>query len=272
MPELSAEKEQLFAAFIDLAERELISVLREHDERFPSLEKVLSRYYAAIARVREEDDPNFREFHEVYNELCTAALILQDCSEPTTVRLEYEPMNEGCEKRFDFEVVMTEGPTRHIEVKTIHPINQDDWHKYQGALKNGRFPDNTHLILEDEWLGGELYHNAYAARSKMMDNAVIMEEKIRDCITVDGDNLTFLVLFTDGFDWSLDELEDFVFFYRQGSHYPGDPFANMEKHNVEENNIPLQGSIDCFTYVRRPKMEIRPNKVVWNVDTPNLPY
>jgi hypothetical protein len=123
---------------------------------------------------------------------------------------------------------VSNGITCYTEVKTINPITQDDWDKYQNASGGRRFPEDTLLIFDNEWLGGELYHDAYAARTKMMDYTLFLEEKIQKCLENTADKVTFLALFTNGFHWHLDELEDFVFYYRNGLHFSGDPFAKME--------------------------------------------
>ena len=272
MPRLEKHIEEIFSSFVDETERNLVSIITEKQGRFPSNEKLLDSYRKCISKVKENGGDYLREYHEIHNELCTAALLLLDDTEPSVRQVEYEPSHDGCEKRFDFEVQMSEGPTRYLEVKTIHPIDQDDWEKYKDAVKNGRFADNTQIILDQEWLGGELYHNAYSARGKMMDYSILLEEKIQDCISHNSDKHTFLVLYSDGFDWNLDELEDFVYYYRNGTHYPGDPFAKMEEHHVRESEITLDHSIDCFAYIRRPKLEVMPNKIIWNVDSPCFPY
>jgi len=272
MEKLSKESEQLFKEFVEKTKKHLIACAIANKDRFPDSERFLARYHDAVSRVLTQGVQRLRDFHEAHNELCTATAILEDKSEPKVTRLQYEPAIDGCDKRFDFLAAMSEGPVRYIEVKTIHPMTQDDWDKYQSALKNKRFPKDTHLILENEWLGGELYHNAYAARSKMLDYALAVEEKIEACLSNVGEKITFLVLFTNGFHWHLDELEDFVFFYLKGAHFPGDPFANMEEFAVREKKIHFRRSIDHFAFFRRPKTEMKPNKVVWSVTAPCMPY
>jgi len=83
--------------------------------------------------------------------------------------------------------------------------------------------------------------------------------------------VTFLALFTNGFHWHLNELEDFVFFYFKGIHFPGGPFAQMEDYDVNEKKIRFRRTIDHFAYFRRPKTEMKPNKVIWNVKLPCIP-
>ncbi len=272
MANLLEESEERFKEFVEKTKKDLIACVTANKDRFHNAGKLLNRYHDVVSRVPKQRLTNLREFHEIHNELCTAAVILEDKSEPNVTKLEYEPKIDGCDKRFDFHAVMSKGPVRYIEVKTIHPMSQDDWDKYQAALKCRRFPPDTHLILDNEWLGGELYHNAYAARGKMLDYALVAEDQIEKCLSNIKEKVTFLALFANGFNWHLDALEDFVFFYFKGIHFPGDPFAQMEDYDVKEKKIQLKRTIDHFAYFRRPKTEMKPNKVIWSVKLPCIPY
>lgn len=272
MEKLSEEGEQFFKKFVETTKKHLIACVIENKARFSNSEKLLSRYHDAVSRVLTQGVQRLRDFHEAHNELCTAIAILEDKSETNVTLLQYEPEIDGCDKRFDFHATLSEGPIRYIEVKTIHPIAQNDWDKYLSASKNERFPKDTHLILENEWLGGELYHNAYAVRSKMLDYALDLEHKIEACLSNVREKTTFLALFTNGFHWHLDELEDFVFFYLTGAHFPGDPFADMEEFVVRKKKIEFRKSIDHFVFFRRPKTEMKANKIVWSVTPPHMPY
>jgi hypothetical protein len=99
-----------------------------------------------------------------------------------------------------------------------------------------------------------------------------VEDKIEACLSNIGEKITCLALFTNGFHWHLPELENFVFFYRNSVHFQGDPFAKMEEFAIREKNIQLKKSIDHFAYLQRPKTEKKPNKVVWSVTAPRMPY
>lgn len=272
MGKLSKKDEKYFKAFVNKIENHLIECVKTNRDRFPNSKRFLARYNDSVSGVLAQGVQKLRAFHEAHNELCIATTILDDKTDPKVTQLKYEPSIDGCDKRFDFHVDMAKGPVRYIEVKTIHPTTQDDWKKYQSALNNKRFPKDTFLILENEWLGGELYHNAYASRTKMLDHALDLEEKIESCLSNISEKITFLTLFTNGFHWHLDELEDFIFFYLNGTHFPGDPFSSMEEFVMKENKITFKKSIDHFAFFRRPKTEIKPNKVVWSVTSPNRPY
>jgi hypothetical protein len=268
MGQLPKDIKRVFTAFVESTRNRLIACVQSNKDRFPDSDKLITHYNDAVSGVLKYGAQRLRAFHEAHNELCTAIAILDDTSEPKVIKLQYEPKIQNCDKRFDFHVAMHDGPDKYIEVKTIHPTPQDDWEKYQAALQNQRFPNDVHLILEHEWLGGELYHNAYASRTKMMDYALEMEERIEACLTEVRDKMTFLVLFTDGFHWHLDELEDFIFFYFNGVHFQGDPFSCMEDFIIEEEQITFKKTINYFAYFRRPRTELKPNRVVWRVPLP----
>ena len=270
MGQLPEDCKRIFKEFVENAKKHLIECVLSNKERFPDNDKIINHYHDAVAGVCAHGDQRLRAFHEVHNELCTATAILEGTNEPKVTYLQYEPTITNCNKRFDFHVTMSDGTVKYIEVKTIHPTTQDDWEKYQCALKKQRFPKDTHLILDNEWLGGELYHNAYASRTKMMDYALDLEKKIEACLSDIFEKMVFLVLFTNGFHWHLDELEDFVFFYFNGFHFPGDHFSSMEKFVVKEKNIVFNKTIDCFSFIKRPKTELKPNRVIWNVIPPKI--
>jgi len=272
MAELSEERKAQFQNFNKSVEADLFGILRSEKGRFNSVEEFIKRYNSIVERVIDIGTDHLNAFHEAHNELVTALTLLEDKSDPKIIVLDYEPTIDRCESRFDFIATMTDGTTCYIEIKTIHPMSQDDWEKYKKAINNDLIPNNVGLLLEEEWLGGELYHNTYASRSKMLDYTLDMEDKIHKCIGEGNHGRTFLVYFTNGFHWHLDEFEDFIYYYRNGNHFPGDPFALMEDHHVKEKNIVFKKNIDCFSFFRRPKLDMRPSKIIWCVNEPKLPH
>ena len=65
-------------------------------------------------------------------------------------------------------------------MKTIRPKPNDRWEQFEKAVREGWFPDNVRVILSKQWLGGELWHNMFAARACMLEYALELEAKIRD--------------------------------------------------------------------------------------------
>ena len=106
----------------------------------------------------------------------------------------------------------------------------------------------------------------------MIDNALLMEKKINSYLNKSGTHITFLANFSDGFQWHIDRLEDFIHYYRTGVHFPGDPFSKMEKYFYRKEGISFEKTINHFAYIRRQKAETRPSRVVWSVQLPKWPF
>lgn len=272
MPSLNEDTKNLIQSFINASINDLVKVVELNHEKFPSWEKLISLYNDSIDKLFSEGTTALNRFQEMYNELCTAVLILEDTTISKERCLEYEPKIAKGKPRFDFKITVPDEPIRWIEVKTVHPDTQDDWNQFQKAVRNNRFPQNTEMILHKDWLGGELFHNAYSSRKKMIDNALVMEKKIEACLNKSETDITFLVLFSDGLQWHIDRLEDFIHYYRTGFHFPGDPFSKMEKFFYETEGICFKKTINHFAYIRRQKAENRPSRVVWSVLPPKWPF
>jgi hypothetical protein len=255
----------LFVEHVRNVEKVLCQAIKSETYRFPSREKLLARFHEAENRLLREGLDGLNQFLEVQNELCVAAEILKDSTEGGCCKLEYEPAIDECSSLFDYCVEYPSGPKRWIEVKTIHPRMQNDWNRYLRDFKNDRFTRNTRLVLERDWMGGQLYHHAFAARSKILEYALETEQKIETCLKSEERRITFLVLFSNGFDWHIDHLEDFLAYYRHGSHFVGDHFAKMEQYYIETKGVTMKRNIHHFAYIKRPDLSVVPIQVVWSV-------
>jgi hypothetical protein len=264
-----SEQKEYFETHVAQVKDELISIIIKEKTRFPSYEKLLNRFNEAASLLKSNGLRNLDHFFEIHNEVCLAISILEDNSEPKCIQLDYELPFSNSNKLIDFKAQFSMGPPRWLEVKTIHPTSQDDWRRYEKDLSNHRFSDNTSFILQKEWMGGTLYHNAFAARSRILEYTIDFEKKISECLA--EASITFLVLFSNGFHWHLDELEDFVHFYRHGSHFIGDHFGRMEQYYLETNNITLLRNIDHFSYIEKPDVSIRPKLGIYSIIPPIWP-
>lgn len=264
---LDKKQRVYFQEFIREIEKDLYETLESNAVLFPSRRKLLSRFDGASKRLLGGGLKYLGQFIEFHNELCVAASILE---EPTCKQLNYESEIEACEKRFGFYITFSSRGPLWVEVKTVHPTNQNDWGKYERDLYLRRF-GQVEVILEKEWLGGELYHKTYASRSKILEYVLQTEEKIHSCVKDREEVNTVLTFFSNGFDWHLDMLEDFIFFYRYGNHLPEDTFGTMEDHHIRKNDIKLRRNIDFFAFMERSSAEIRPSRRSWNV-RPTTPY
>jgi len=212
-----------------------------------------------------QDRAHFRQFNETHNEACVAVELLKG---PTVARINYEPKVNTSAKRLDFSVELRDGQQAWVEVKTINPTDQDDWVKYEGAREEGRFPGNVELILVERMMGGEIYHDHYAGRTKILEHVVETEARLAECKVDSKVTPCTLAIAVNPLKLPEDALEDFVYFYQTGKHSSWDEFRDMEAHAITAKQIQLQRSISKFAYIGRATYEIWPRKVNWNVRFP----
>ncbi len=235
--------------------------------RLKDSKKLLLRFTNAINSMLSKGRSFISAVDESHNELCVASQLLAN-SNPRFTLIEYEPVLTGCGKSIDFRGSTDHGMTWFIDVKTIKPKPKDRWDQFEKAIEQGWFPENVRVILSEDWLGGEIWHNMFAARARMLEYALSLEEKIRGC-QLGGNNTFFiLVLCGEGFHWHQDGLEDFVSFYRSGIHRADDPFSKGEAKYIADSKITLDRTISHFGCVNRPQFAIRHRRLSWNVQPP----
>ncbi len=240
-------------------------------DRFKNSKPLLDRFTSAIKAVQGNSRALFRAVDEAHNELCVASALLEN-SDPVFTRLEYEPRLADCTKTIDFRATTDGGATVYVDVKTITPTGKDGWEKFERARNEGWFPPNVSVVLSKEGLGGELWHKMFAARSRMLEYALEMEQKIAEGNLAGRDSLFVLALCGEGFVWHEDELEDFASYYYAGSHRGDDPFGIAEVRNVQEKGIVIARAISRFACMRRPQGDIFPKRLNWNVQPPRHPH
>ena len=230
---------------------------------------------------------------EDHNEICVAYEILKH----PCIKLEYEPKIDHTEKRIDFYAIFSSQKSKWIEVKTIHPnnvmariqirkqtetneelnkakiketskIEQKDWDQYQASQQY--FPQRTELTIFREGAGAEIWHDKFAARSQILKYTLEFEKRIGES-SIGANEVCILALAGNGYDWHLDELEDFATFYHTGKHLAGDIFSKMEHHSIKEKDISLSKRINHFAYFKRRERSIKPNLINWNVKPPKWP-
>lgn len=155
-----------------------------------------------------------------------------------------------------------------VEVKTIHPELKDRWDQYQHVVQDGHITDNVSIHFERQWMGGELWHNKFSARAKVLEHADELEERIRGGGLDRSEYGFVLALFSDGFAWHEDGLEDFVAFYRTGRHRGDDGLAKIKTHDLRMRRRSLAHLISAFAYFSRPSFELAPIERNWNVNSP----
>ena len=208
---------------------------------------------------------------EAHNEMCVARALLLD-TKPRLSSVAYEPALPGCAKTIDFCGVSTEGLRVYVDVKTISPVPTDRWEQFEEAQREKWFPENVHVGLFQDWMGGETWHCWIAGRGRMLEYALELEKKIRESgLNGRTDTSIILALCGTGFYWHESQLEDFVDFYRSGLHRSDNPFAKMEAHFIEERGIILERTLTSIAYMERKTTAILPKIMRWNVRGPADP-
>lgn len=256
--------ERFIAAVCD----ETLSVLRANAERLTNCDRLIERFTSATATWSANPSDNIRPITECVNELCIARKFLEseECA-----RVSYEPPLEGTDKTIDYLVETTDRRRILFDVKTAHPDAKDAWERFKSITDRGLLSDNTELVLDENWMGGEIAHSFLASREKFLDYTIELEAKI-DAMR-DKDGLLFAMVFCgNGYDWHLDQLEDFADFYMSGRHRPDDPFAKMEAHSITEKGITLSRAINSFCYLERKISKTTPRKFGCNVRGPKFPF
>lgn len=240
-------------------------------DRFKTWQPLLERFSSAIEAVKVNGRSFFRAVDEAHNELCIASSLLEN-RDPSFTLLEYEPPLRGCSKSIDFRATTDAGVTVYVDVKTIKPLAKDRWEQFERAQAEGWFPQNVSVVLSKEWLGGELWHNMFAARGRMLEYSLELEQKIAEGKLSDNGTLFVLALCGEGFHWHEDELEDFVSYYYSGSHREDDAFGKAEAQYVEEKKLFIAKTISRYACMRRPQGDILPKRLNWNVQPPHRPH
>ncbi len=246
------------------------ALFESNSERFPSADRLLAKYDEAVAAVLSYGWNQFERVVDFHNELALAELILNSATRAVRT-LEYEAVLPGIQKTVDFRLVLEDGSVILIDVKTVRPQMVDRWPKYEEALARGLLAPGTEIELHEAWLGGELWHLKVASRERFLEHSVALEAKIRDSKSSPGTTVV-LALFSTGFHWHLDELEDFVAFYKTGQHASFDPFGKMEVHHMAENAIHLDRAINGFAFFKRAPESLSVDSGTWNVEPPRLPF
>jgi hypothetical protein len=205
---------------------------------------------------------------ESQNELCTIEELLR-LSRPTFSLIEYEPRLPAGDRRIDLYATGSQARW-YVEVKTIRPELKDRWDQYRDLVTAGRITPNVTFHFDREWMGGELWHNKFCARSRMLEYSLDFEARISAARIDVPEHRFVLALCSDGFSWHEDELEDFVAFYRTGTHRRDDGLSRMEQHALKSASLTRQ--ISAFAYLSRPAFEPHIVTANWDVRPPLDPW
>lgn len=236
-------------------------------QTFPTSSTCLTRFRDAVELLRIRGTAKaLAAVEERHNELCIAEELICEQRYPFS-KIDYEPSLIVSDNRIDFRAVNDQA-VWFVEVKTIHPELKNRWDQYEHAVQAGLITDKADIHFERDWMGGELWHQKFAARGRLLEYACEFEARIA-AARLDGPGHKFvLALFSDGSTWHLDELEDFVAFYRTGQHRFDDGLAKMEKHYVETHARSFTRRITQFAYFCRPTFAVSPTHKVCDVVPP----
>lgn len=234
----------------------------KHSVRFPEYHKLVAKFEDCINRVKVGGKSLFHLAHEAHNELCVALALLENTN-PTFDLLEYEPALMGTTKSIDFKAISSISDVYYVDVKTIRPTLKDRWSQYEQLTKY--VSKNINLLLDKDWLGGEIWHGMYSSRGKMLDYSRELEEKVFYASLSQENNRIIMVFCGDNYHWHEDDLEDFVEFYFSGSHRDDDLFAGMELYQIQANKYSIDRTITNFCFLKRRQMEIVIEGINWDV-------
>ena len=240
-------------------------------QRLAHGETLLARYSEALREVLAQGRAHFHAVDEAHNEICVADAVLSD---PSTLEatLLYEPPLPNTKRTIDFVLQEADGRLTLVDVKTIRPQPRDRWDQYERALAEGWLPKNVQFILEQEWRGGELWHTAFASRSRFLEYTIEFEAKLAAASYGNAARRQILMLCGEGFHWRQDELEDFVAYYRSGMHRGDDPFSLAEARYVEANGFAFRRSISSFGCLDRRQGDAKARRINWHVQPHPPPF
>ena len=259
---------EMLSSFKRSSEHDLCAFLEAQQNRFPNNHTLLSRYRKAYDICFDRGYSDLDQFMESHNEICVAVALLQGDDGKSVRLLEYEKPLIATDRRFDFFIRRNDDRHLWIEVKSIRPQRLDAWNKFTSVKDRGLLSGQTDLILSKDFLGGEIYHDWEAARSKMLEYSVQTEEKIKMADAEVRDDIFVLWFCMRSPRWNRSHLEDFVAFYRSGVYRYDDAFGKMQKHYLESKQIELDRSIHNFVLLERNDSEVRWRNIVWNVTPP----
>ena len=208
-----------------------------------------------------------RQLGERINELVVAKLLADDPKLTGSITYEPDLLPDG--RKIDF-VADRGDDNLYVEVKTVHPDVADTeaaWDKYVERRK--RHPENADFVAHKDWMGGRLYGNTFASRSRFLEYSRDFETRLGDAKKIKpGPGI--LIFCGNGVCWHRSNLEDFADFYHASKHRQDDPFALMEQHHIETEKRELLRNIDHFGCVRRPMEQAAATEFVWPVRGPSF--
>jgi hypothetical protein len=239
---------------------------KQKESRFPGWKACFKRYTEKYDEIMSSSQTSVRALQEIHNELCIADALLE-INNPHIDLIEYEPPLPSGGKTIDYKCKAGDVSV-YIDVKTITPKAINAWDKFVDIRGRGLIAPNNEFILDPDYMGGEFWHDFFTSRGKMLVYSLELENKVSESGLGDEGNLFILALCGDGVKWHVDQLEDFVHFYRSGNHRYDDGFSVMENHFIKQKGIVFTRRIAKFIYLERSLGYLKPKRIIWNVTPP----
>lgn len=208
-----------------------------------------------------------RQLAERINELAVAKILAEDRGLKGPITYEPDMLPDG--RKIDF-VVDRIRDNAYIEVKTVHPDIADTDKAWDNYVKRKQLhPTNADFLTKKEWMGGRLYGNTFASRSRFLEYTMDFETRLAAAKAITpGPGL--LIFCGNGIRWHRSNLEDFVDFYHAGKHRQDDAFALMEKHHIEAEKLQILRNVDNFGCIKRPMEQAPITEFIWPVCGPSF--
>ena len=184
-----------------------------------------------------------RQMIETLNEIC----FIHYLSVNYTCLIFYEKVMGPSGRSIDIEFVCDD-QILLFDIKTIHPDKIDRWDDFVNKKEKGII--DGHITMYKNHLGGEFWHSMIASRTKFIEYTLEFESKIREHQS--KEKTSYIMLFCgNGDDWHIDELEDFVEWYKTDHFVESDHFRTMTKHSINKKQIKFDRSVDNFAVLHR---------------------
>jgi hypothetical protein len=242
-------------------------VLTGKDSRITRGTVLWDQFERAAEACRTDAKGGERALAERINEMAVAKVLAEDKGLKGLITYEPDLLPDG--RKIDF-VADRAKDNAYVEVKTVHPDIADTdaaWKRYEERRK--LHPEQADFIVHKDWMGGKLYGNTFASRSRFLEYTLDFETRLAAAQKVKpGPGL--LVFCGNGVRWHRSNLEDFADYYHAGKHRQDDPFAKMEKYHIEQQKLQLLRNVDNFGCLVRPMEMVEKTNFVWPVRGPSF--
>jgi hypothetical protein len=133
-------------------------------------------FEGAAEACRADSKSGERQLAERINELAVAKFLAEDKGLQSSITYEPELLPDG--RKIDF-VADRGRDNAYIEAKTVHPDIADTEAAWENYLKRSKLhPPNANFVVKKDWMGGKLYGNIFASRSRFLEYTLDFETRL----------------------------------------------------------------------------------------------